>query len=134
MNGPTLPKIFIFNEKIDSGYLYDLYMDDYPYMEEVFGITLQHYGEDLEAIRQAWVARNLPELKRTVHKMKPAFGFVGLTRVQQECAVFENRCLLAAGPEELKAEYQQIIGTLAASKELLESEYLKLKEFNGSSL
>ncbi len=34
--------------------------------------------------------------------MKPAFGFVGLTDIQQICAEFEEACSQAAGTEELK--------------------------------
>ncbi|WEK35936.1 MAG: Hpt domain-containing protein [Candidatus Pseudobacter hemicellulosilyticus] len=134
MNGHTLPKIFIFNENIDAGYLYSLYADDYQYIEEVFAITLQQYNEDLNALHQAWAAEAVADLKRGIHKIKPAFGFVGLLDVQEQCAAFEDLCQRASGTAALAGPYQQIITTLAVSKTLLESEYLKLKEFNGTPL
>ncbi|WP_315817721.1 hypothetical protein [Paraflavitalea speifideaquila] len=64
MNQPTLSKQFIFNEKINSDYLFSLYADDYPYMEEVFSITLQHFDEDFESIQVAYSVDNIGDLKR----------------------------------------------------------------------
>ena len=66
--------------------------------------------------------------------MKPTFGFVGLPLVQQICKEFEDTCQKASTANELKTEYQQIVITLAASKELIASEYNKLKEFNSNFL
>ncbi len=134
MNNPTLPKIFIFSEKIDSDYLFSLYADDFDYMEEVFAVTLQHFDQDLEAIEMAWASRDIPELKKAVHKIKPAFGFVGLTDVQQSCKEFEDECQQCADAGELKTSYKQIVATLAESKSLLEIEHRRLKEFNATPL
>ena len=44
---------FIFNEKIDSDYIYSMYADDYGYIEEIFGTTLEHYDEDFESLKAA---------------------------------------------------------------------------------
>lgn len=134
MNNPTLSKNFIFNEKIDANYLFSLYADDYPYIEEVFSITLQHFDHDQEAIAMAWSMTDLGDLKKAIHKIKPAFGFVGLTDVQQQCKEFEDLCQEAAGPDELKISYKQIVATLAESKSLMESELRRLKEFNSSPI
>ena len=134
MNGANFSKKFIFNEKVDSDYLYSLYEDDYQYIEEIFGTTLTHFDNDCKAIEQAFEANNLIELKKTIHKIKPTFGFVGLPLVQQICKEFEDACQKASAANELKTEYQQIVITLAASKELIASEYNKLKEFNSNFL
>jgi HPt (histidine-containing phosphotransfer) domain-containing protein len=134
MNESNFSKKFIFNEKIDSDYVYSLYEDDYQYIEEIFGTTLTHFDKDFKAIEQAFGANNLIELKKAIHKMKPTFGFVGLPLVQQICAAFEDACQKAGAANELKAEYQQIVITLAASKELIATEYNKLKEFNSNFL
>jgi HPt (histidine-containing phosphotransfer) domain-containing protein len=134
MNQPTLSKQFIFNEKINCDYLFSLYADDYPYMEEVFSVTLQHFDEDLESIQVAYSLGNIGDLKRGVHKMKPAFGFVGLTEIQQICAQFEEACLHAAETEELKSEYKTLAASLEEGKLILASEYRKLKDFNANPL
>ncbi|HEX6430370.1 MAG TPA: Hpt domain-containing protein, partial [Niastella sp.] len=115
-------------------YLYSLYEDDYQYIEEIFSTTLAHFDEDYNSIRIAFETNNLLELKRAIHKIKPTFGFVGLPLVQHICMEFENICQKANASNDLKTEYQQIVITLAESKELIASEYNKLKEFNSNFL
>ena len=132
MSGSNFSKKFIFNEKIDSNYLYSLYEDDYQYIEEIFGTTLTHFDDDLRAIQRAFTAGNISDLKKAIHKMKPTFGFCGLPMVQETCKEFEDFCQKATTSNELTSEYQQIVVTLAASKELIASEYNKLKEFNSN--
>lgn len=134
MSGPNFSKKFIFNEKIDGDYLYSLYEDDYQYIEEIYSTTLTHYDNDMRAIQQTFEANNLAELKKAVHKMKPTFGFVGLPAVQQLCKEFEDICQKATTTDELEAQYQQIVITLAESKKLIATEYSKLKEFNSNIL
>jgi HPt (histidine-containing phosphotransfer) domain-containing protein len=134
MNHLSKPKNFIFNEKLDSEYLYSLYADDFMYVEEIFGTTLQHFDQDFESMKIAYESGNVTDLKRATHKIKPTFGFVGLPQVQQVCKEFEEQCERVSDVEEVKDDYKQIVVTLADSKELLESEYRKLKEFNADSL
>jgi HPt (histidine-containing phosphotransfer) domain-containing protein len=134
MSGSNFSKKFIFNEKIDSDYLYSLYEDDYQYIEEIFATTLAHFDEDYNSIRNAYESNNLLELKRAIHKIKPTFGFVGLPLVQHICQEFEDICQKSNASDQLKTEYQQIVITLANSKDLIEREYNKLKEFNSNFL
>lgn len=134
MSGSNFSKKFIFNEKIDSDYLFSLYEDDYQYIEEIFCTTLTYFDADFKAIQQSFETNNLSELKRAIHKIKPTFGFVGLPLVQHICKEFEDICQKANSSNELITEYQQIVITLAESKELIASEYNKLKEFNSNFL
>jgi len=130
MKAPTLSNSFIFNEKINSDYLFSLYTDDYAYMEEVFSVTLQHFDPDFEAIRVAYAMDNVSDLKRGVHKIKPAFGFVGLTDIQQQCKEFEDLCEKAQTTEDLKSNYKQLIVSLEEGRNIIESEYRRLKNYN----
>ena len=132
MNQPTLPNQFVFNEKINGDYLFSLYADDYPYIEEVFSVTLQHFDQDFESIQAAYAGGSIADLKKGVHKVKPAFGFVGLTDIQQLCAAFEEACQQASTPEELKPGYKTLVAALEEGKMILASEYRKLKDFNAN--
>jgi HPt (histidine-containing phosphotransfer) domain-containing protein len=134
MNQPTLSKQFIFNEKINSDYLFSLYADDYAYIEEVFSVTLQHFDEDFEAIQVAYGGGDISDLKRGVHKIKPAFGFVGLTDIQQICGAFEDACQETTEKEALKVGYKNLVASLEEGKLVLEGEYRKLKDFNANPL
>ena len=134
MSGANFSKKFIFNEKLDADYLYSLYEDDYQYIEEIFQTTLAHFNEDLNSIKNAYQTNNISDLKKAIHKMKPTFGFVGLPLVQNICKEFEDFCQKATSSNDLTSEYQQIVVTLAESRELIASEYNKLKEFNSNFL
>ena len=134
MSGANFSKKFIFNEKIDADYLYSLYEDDYQYIEEIFQTTLTYFNEDYNSIKNAYETNNISDLKKAIHKMKPTFGFVGLPLVQNICRDFEDICQKATSSNDLSSEYQQIVVTLAESKELIALEYNKLKEFNSNIL
>jgi HPt (histidine-containing phosphotransfer) domain-containing protein len=129
---PNSSKKFIFNENIDSEYLHSLYEDDFQYIEEIFATTLTHFDGDFAAIREAYAAGDVASLKKAIHKIKPTFGFVGLTAIQQQCKEFEDICQKAAATGELKEQYQQIVATLAASKDLIGLEHNKLKAYNAN--
>lgn len=134
MSEANFSKKFIFNENIDADYLYSLYEDDYQYIEEIFQTTLAHFNEDLNSIKNAYQTNNISDLKKAIHKIKPTFGFVGLPFVQNICNDFEDMCQKATSSNDLTLKYQQIVVTLAESKELIASEYNKLKEFNSNIL
>jgi HPt (histidine-containing phosphotransfer) domain-containing protein len=134
MSGANFSKKFIFNENIDAEFLYSLYEDDYQYIEEIFQTTLAHFNEDLNSIKIAYQSNNISDLKKAIHKIKPTFGFVGLPLVQNICKDFEDICQKATSSNDLASEYQQIVVTLAESRELIASEYNKLKEFNSNFL
>ena len=132
MMHPDLSKKFIFNEKIDGDYLFSLYADDYQYVEEIFGTTLQHFDEDFETMKSAFAAGSLVDLKRASHKIKPTFGFVGLISTQEQVKEFEDLCQKVQHTDELKDDFRQILTTLADSKDIITSEYQKLKAFNAN--
>lgn len=125
-------KKFIFSEKIDGDYLFSLYADDYPYIEEIFGTTLQHFDEDFETLKSAFAAGSLADLRRASHKIKPTFAFVGLIAIQEQVKEFEDLCQKVQHTDELKDDFKQILITLADSKDIITSEYQKLKAFNAN--
>ena len=59
---------------------------------ETFADVAKEYPSLLENIDAAWLAGDVAALKRVVHKIKPLFGFVGLTSIQSQCLHFENAC------------------------------------------
>jgi HPt (histidine-containing phosphotransfer) domain-containing protein len=131
---PNSSKKFTFNEQIDHVYLHSLYEDDFQYIEEIFGTTLSHFDPDFDTLQQAYHQGDVASLKKAIHKIKPTFGFVGLTRVQQLCREFEDICQKATTTNDLSQHYQQIVTILAASKELIAAEYTKLKDYNSNHL
>lgn len=134
MSGQTVSKQFNFNENIDGGYLFSLYADDYAYLEEVFLTTLRHFDPDVESIKLAYADGNIADLKRGIHKIKPTFGFVGLLAIELACKDFEELCQHTASAEDIAGEYKLIMRQLQDGKEIMETEYKRLKEFNANPL
>ena len=134
MANETLPKQFIFNEKLDTEYLFSLYADDYGYIEEVLFTTLQHFDQDFDSIQLAFESENIADLGKAVHKIKPTFGFTGLLNTQLICKDFEDKCSAVASVEDLTNEYKHIRNTLIEVKGIIESEHKRLKEFNSNPL
>lgn len=134
MANETLPKQFIFSEKLDAEYIFSLYADDYLYVEEVFATTLSHFDRDFASIQLAHDSNHLAELRKAVHKIKPTFGFIGLLATQEVCKEFEDLCHEASELNDLASPYRQLRDTLLDAKGIIEKEYTRLKEFNANSI
>jgi len=134
MGSETLPKQFIFNEKMDKETLYSLYTDDFGYIEEIFATTLQHFEADFSAVQLAYENGNLDDLKRAVHKIKPTFGYTGLLEAQSLCKNFEDQCLNAASIADVSNEYVHIKNVLLEARDIIDHEYTRLKAFNANPL
>ena len=133
MNNPSAINSFIFNTEIDSGYLQSLYGDDYVYVQEIFATVLNDYGSLADNIEYSYSSGNLTTLRAAVHKMKPVFGFIGMTVVQQECQEFENLCGTVASPEMLTRDFEALKNKIFQCRQVIEEEMKKLEIFNRQS-
>jgi HPt (histidine-containing phosphotransfer) domain-containing protein len=124
---------FQFDHRIDTGILYSLYENDYLYIEEIFKTTLKHYDEDVQAFETHRHAGNLEGLKRTAHKIKPGFGFIGMPWVQECCEDFENKCSKTVDIEEIMADYEKLIHQVKECKRIIEADLQKLSEYNNNT-
>ena len=59
MSDPMSSNTFIFNDKIDAAYIYEMYDTDYPYIETIFKAILDSIDEDVAAIRESYRKENL---------------------------------------------------------------------------
>ena len=123
---------FVFNEEIDINYLNSLYGDDYIYLQEVFGTVLQDYQSLTDNIEYSYSSGNLTALRSAVHKIKPVFGYVGLTAVQLQCQQFEQICGTVSSPDKLAGEFETLKNKIFQSKQVIEEEKKKLEIFNSN--
>jgi len=133
MSSQTSSNTFIFSNKIDAAFLYEMYENDYPYIETMFKTVLGSFDEDMAAIRDNFRQGNLDSLRRAVHKIKPTFGFAGMPAVQDTCKNFENKCSSAKSITEVEMDFPALIKCLEEAGEIVMEEYQKLKAFNNSS-
>lgn len=130
MKPDLTPKKFIFNDEIDSQFLYNMYEDDYPYIEEVFRTTLNHFEEDVMQVKAAYYSDDLIEMRKAVHKIKPVFGFTGLLHQQELICNFEKESFKASTVAELQLMYESMMSTIYLGKEIIESESDRLNDYN----
>ncbi len=130
MNTPASDKAFVFSEEIDAKSIYDLYSTDYVYIEEVFDTVLQEYAVLADNIRSCHASGDIQALRSAVHKIKPVFGFVGLTSMQDQCQQFEHCCEQASSLAALNGDYEMLKNNLIRNKSLLEKEKQRLEFFN----
>jgi HPt (histidine-containing phosphotransfer) domain-containing protein len=121
---------FIFNKYINAKYIIDLYSADYIMIEETFADVVNEYPSLQESIENAWVSGDIASLKRAVHKIKPLFGFVGLTSIQSQCLHFENACESTPSLAVLTPEFTLLKNSLMLTRSIIEEEKERLALFN----
>jgi len=119
-----------FDRRIDTGILYSLYENDYLYIEEIFKTTLQHYDADIEAFEAHQQAGSLRGLEKSVHKIKPVFGFVGMPAIQACCQAFEDKCAVAADMQAIYPDSQKLLHLFKEYKKIIEADLQKLSAYN----
>jgi HPt (histidine-containing phosphotransfer) domain-containing protein len=133
MNNLSAINSFSFNAEIDFSYLQSLYGDDYVYVQEIFATVLNEYGSLADNLEYSYSSGNLTALKAAVHKIKPVFGFVGMSAVQQECQQFENLCGTVDSPEMLTRDFEALKNRIFQSRQVIEEEMKKLEILNSQS-
>jgi HPt (histidine-containing phosphotransfer) domain-containing protein len=123
------PNKFIYNQKLNTAFLDELFEGDTIYAETIFEDFLKDMPDYWTHVESAYKRKDLPELGSSIHKCKTLFGYVGFTDLQEFCQQFENNCSRITETE-LEGDYK----TLAMKKEearlIIESEYYRLKSFN----
>jgi len=130
MNQSFANKTYVFSEHINTEYIIDLYSGDYTMIEETFADVVHEYPSLLENMDAAYQFGDVPSLKRAVHKIKPLFGFVGLTTIQSQCLDFENSCEANPPLSLLTNAFILLKNNLLQMKVVIEEEKEKLALFN----
>jgi hypothetical protein len=134
MKQPGTDKKFIFNEMIDKAFIFSLYEDDFDYIVEVFGSCLTSIDEDIVFLTQAFESGDASLVKKSVHKLKPVFGFTGLLVHQDAIGNFENACMNVSSIDLLKEEYKQVLMQIQEGRNIIEQETQSLREFTGTTV
>lgn len=131
MEQPFGHKEFIFNEKINSSCLVDLYEHDFVYMAQVFGISEESFETDLPPLHAAYAGSDIDALRKAVHKLKPVFGFTGLLAHQQAMAAFEAQCMAGMEPAHMRTAYRQLLDVIEDGRRIISEEAKRLNSFVG---
>ena len=129
MEKPVSNRTFVFSDAINSQYIIDLYAGDYIMIEETFNDVFHEYDSFVERIITSYHDKDRTALKSAIHKIKPLFGFVGLTHLQALCLHFENSCLQVSD-EQLAVSFSPLKEELLKARSIIEKERVRLADFN----
>jgi HPt (histidine-containing phosphotransfer) domain-containing protein len=123
-------KTFVFSKAVNGKYIIELYAGDYVMIEETFTDVLLEYDSFVQKINTSFHDGDPRVLKSAIHKIKPLFGFVGLTEIQARCARFENACQDAPSCPALAEEYGPLFEQLVHARAIIQEEQARLVKFN----
>ncbi|MEO6541605.1 MAG: Hpt domain-containing protein, partial [Ferruginibacter sp.] len=84
--------IFRYDSRLDSVFLKSIYDDDHVHAAVIFDEFLKSCPEQIEAVEKCYVQGNIDQFRRQIHKVKPTFSFVGLTRLTAKADIIEKDC------------------------------------------
>ncbi|HEY5409001.1 MAG TPA: hypothetical protein VIJ92_18055 [Ginsengibacter sp.] len=118
---------FAFDERLDTGFLDELFEGDKEHTAIVFEQFLSGIHLYLKEADDNFFPGNMELFRQKVHKLKPVFSFVGLTGLTHEAEVIENQCRQNCGFAEIENSYKDFKNAIAEFIPVIESELLKLK-------
>lgn len=117
----------VFDERLDSVFLTELYGNDWGYAATVFGSFLEEVKPMIAHCDAAMASGDVLVFRKAVHKLKPTLHYVGLTHLGHELEQVEKDCDKGVPADLLASRYQQAATTLHAMLPLIESEKNKLE-------
>lgn len=118
---------FTYDERLDTDFLNSLYEDDTEYASIVFEQFLNSSKEQLKEMDTYFTEGNIELFKQRVHKMKPTFSFVGLTKLTAKAEQIENACKQTTEIHSIKPLYTDFINAFNLMLPVVESEFERLK-------
>lgn len=126
MDPRLINRKFIFRPEMDRDYLYSLYEDDYTYIAQVLTAANQDLESVVPEMEQAWHARDLGQLARALHRIKPLFGYAGLLTHQEKLASFEQQFRNGHPDDNLDEDFRRMMQVVLTGKIILEDESNRL--------
>lgn len=120
---------FEFNPQLDTEYLESLFGDDLSSIKEIFNSFLIDTKEGYRDVQTAYNEGDLKLLRQKIHKIKPTFGFVGLTSLTHKCEEVIAACDTSSAITQVEEACTGLFKEIEESFGLIESEVIRLDEF-----
>lgn len=125
---------FSFSPHLDIEFLNGLYDADFEQAEMVFDTSANQIRLEMQIAREQFAQGDVLGLKKTVHKMKPLFGYVGLSKIICDFAAFEEVCAGAENIAQTENDFNHIVTITEEALQTIDSEAKRLKQFNTQCL
>ena len=76
--------VFLFSSELDNTFLQELYSEDLQQAEMVFESSIQQLHHEQQLAEARFYDGDIPGLKKIIHKMKPLFGYIGMTKTMED--------------------------------------------------
>jgi HPt (histidine-containing phosphotransfer) domain-containing protein len=84
--------VFEYDERLDSAFLESIYDDDMEHAAISFEQFLNKYPVQIKEIEDCLAAADINLFRQKLHKIKPAFSYVGLTNITAKAEIIERMC------------------------------------------
>jgi hypothetical protein len=113
----------IFLPAFDAPRIEAYFFNDFDAIREIFKITNDNIGEDLNKIPKAFAENDISELQHVLHSIKPLFNFIGLPVLEEEINDFYNRSMKTTSVEHLKGDFDMVWPKLLNAQKLIEEQH-----------
>src|SRR5688572_9373686 len=112
---------FAFNKLIDRAVLETFYENDLTLIQKIFNSFLNSgIDEDIQLIERCFASGDLDGLRKVIHKIKPAFGFVGMPAIEEKCRNLEVLCTQVRSTKDLTENVKDLLPDLRVAKIAIE--------------
>lgn len=119
---------FAFDNRLDTELLESLYEGDKEHAAMVFEQFLHTIHVQLKEVEDNFNSGNSELFRQRVHKLKPVFSFVGLSRLTGKAELIEKQCTQHIGTGPVKELYLDFKNKVIEFIPVIEKELIKLKE------
>ncbi len=118
---------FHFDQRLDVEFLQSMYEGDIEHAITVFSLFVEMAPDIVKDIDESFALGSVELLRSHVHKLKPAFSFVGLTSLTKDAETLEEKCKEASGSGDIKNLYFQLKDNYAHTFPIIEMELERMK-------
>ena len=119
---------FAFSDKLDREFLFNIYENDNEHASMIFEQFLQTAPRLMDEIDACFATGNVESFRQKVHKLKPSFSFVGLTKLTTEAESLEKGCLETSDINDVALAYVVLKNHYEESYPIIQNELQRLKE------
>ena len=120
---------FKFNKRLNADLLTDLYGDDTSYACVMFEMFLTTALPEFDMLKTAVTEKNTVEVARLAHKLKPTFGMVGLSDMEEKMQTLEHAAKKKETPSVWQPLFEDVEKNMESAVNAVKRDFDKLKKY-----
>ena len=120
---------FKFNKRLNADLLTDLYGDDTSYACVMFEMFLTTALPEFDMLKTAVTEKNTVEVARLAHKLKPTFGMVGLSDMEEKMQILEHAAKRKEIPSVWQPLFEDVEKNMESAVNAVKRDFDKLKKY-----